>query len=166
VPFWRRPPDLRPALEVGISGLQRHREWDVVVTVEASLEVEGTEFVALPDGRLLTAEGVSAHGLAPLAQAVERSLRPPYRAEAVKRDGGLWAVAANAIHVVEIPEEMGGNEIELAVQEGHHTLLVDGDRVLGSVPTLQELAGARHRSYVVHAERLDGKLWEVRVAPL
>ena len=29
--------------------------------------------------------------VAPLAEALERELRPPYRAEAVRRGDGLWA---------------------------------------------------------------------------
>jgi hypothetical protein len=160
------PLDPRSPLEVGIHGLQRHREWDAVVTVETSLEAESVEFTVLPDGTLLVEDELPDEELAPLAEAVERELQPPYRAQAVRRDDELWAVAAQRIEVVEVPEEVGGDEIELAVQDDHRTLLVDGEKVFGSVPTLEALARERYESFVVRAERLDGVLWEVKVAAL
>jgi hypothetical protein len=160
------PLDPRPPLEVGIHGLHRHREWDAVVTVETSLDAEGVEFTVLPDGTLLVENELPDEALAPLAEAVERELDPPYRAQAVPRADDLWAVAAQRIEVLEIPEEIGGDEIELAVQDGNRTLLVDREKVFGSVPTLEAFASQRHESYVVRAERLDGPLWEVTVAAL
>jgi hypothetical protein len=57
--------------------------------------------------------------------------------------------------------------IDLAVGEEGSTLLVDGERGFGSVPALDDLGRARGLDhYVVHAERLDGDLWEVRVGAL
>lgn len=183
-PFWRRKPlherlaesggmverdggplDPRPPFETGIHGLARPRQWDAVVTVETALPGESASFVALPDGTLLVEEGSGE--LQPLADAVEAQLAPPYRAEAIKRDGDVWAVAANRVEVVELREDVGGDEIELAVQRDHHTLLVDGRQVFGSAPTLERLAADRHgEAWVVRAARLDGNLWEVRTAAL
>jgi hypothetical protein len=161
------PLDPRPPLETGIHGIARPREWDAVVTVEAPLHAEGAEFTVLPDGTMLVDGELPDDALRPLAEAVETQLAPPYRAEAVRRDGALWAVAATRIEVVEVPEEIGGDEIELAAQADHHTLLVDGDKVFGSVPTLETLAAGRHGdAWVVRAVRLDGSLWEVRTAAL
>jgi hypothetical protein len=52
------------------------------------------ELVALPDGRALPPQA------APLAAAVP--LDPPFRGRAVRRAGGLWAVAASRIEVQEL----------------------------------------------------------------
>jgi hypothetical protein len=184
MPFWRRseslherlaregglveqpsPPDTRPPMETGIHGVARPREWDTVATAEApALRGDELEFVTLPDGTLLVEDDFDDQALAPLAEAVEQSLSPPYRARAVHRGGATWAVAANRIHVVEVPEPVEGDEVELTVSGGERTLVVDGAPAFGSVQTLERLSG--HDSFVVRARRLDENLWEVRVSPL
>jgi len=149
----------RPAWDAaGIHGLHRTREWDAVVAVEAP-EVEGerASFVALPGGDLVLEEGPD--GLEPLAAALEQEVPPPYRAEAVRREGGLWAVAGRRIEVVELPG-VDGQELELSVHGGERTLLVDGERSFGGVPALER------PEHVVRARRIDGELWEVESAPL
>jgi hypothetical protein len=149
----------KPAWDAaGIHGLHRERRWDAVVAVEAP-EVEGerASFVALPGGDLVVEEGPS--DVEPLATALERELEPPYRAEAVRRDGGLWAVAGRTIEVVELPD-VAGDELELTVQGPERTLLVDGERGFGSIPALERQGQA------VRARRIDGELWEVEADPL
>jgi hypothetical protein len=142
----------------GIHGLHRVREWDAVVTVAAP-EVEGDRaaFVALPGGDLVLEEG--SDQLAPFAEALERELDPPYRAEAVRRKDALWAVAGRRIEVVELPG-VTGSELELTTHKGERTLLVDGERAFGGVPALER------PEHVVRARRIDGDLWEVDEAPL
>jgi hypothetical protein len=153
--------------EVTVTGLQRLREWDVTSATEApGLEGDEVSFVALPDGSLVVDEEVGDESLAPLADAVEEQLRPPYRARGVRRDGDVWAVAATKIDVVELGPEVEGDEIELVSRAGERTLTVDGARTFGGVPQLERLAESRSPDYVVHASRLDGDLWEVRIAPL
>jgi hypothetical protein len=94
----------------------------------------------------------------PLADALE--LEPPYRAEAVHRGDGLWAVAARRIEVARFVHD--GDEIELTVVDGDRTLMVDGLRDWGSIPELEQPLA----SYAVHARRLDDDLWETRVSRL
>ena len=86
--------------EVGIHGVPRPREWDAVASAEAP-DLEGDEvlFVVLPDGSLLVDEGVDADALPPLADALEEMIQPPYRAQAVHREGATWAVV-NAVSFV------------------------------------------------------------------
>ena len=160
------PPDLLGRLSgAGIHGLQRLREWDAVVSVDAPpLRGDRALFVALPDGTLLVEEGDD--DLAPLAEAVEAQLAPPYRAEAVRRHEALWAVAARAIEVVELEDDPGGDEVTITVRDGEREVLVDGARTFGGVRGLERLAAGRHDSYALRAERLDGDLWEVEVSPL
>lgn len=142
----------------GIHGLHRPRRWDAVLTVDApDLDGDEARFVALPGGDLVVEEGPD--GLETLAAAVERELDPPYRAEAVRRHGTLWAVAARAIEVLALPG-VAGEEIELAVHGNERTLAVDGRKAFGSIPALER------PEHVVRASRVDGELWEVAVDPL
>jgi len=152
-------PKTKPAWDAsGIHGLHRVREWDAVVTVDApELKGNRASFVALPDGDLLVEDGPDA--ITALATALERDLRPPYRAEAVRRDDALWAVAGRRIEVVELPG-IAGEELEVTAHEGEHTFLVDGERAFGSLPALER------QGHVVRARRIDGELWEVDAAPL
>jgi hypothetical protein len=153
--------------DAAVTGLARPRAWDATATADApDLGGDEVRFVVLPDGMVLVEDETGDTALAPLADAVERTLEPPYRAEAVRRNGGRWAVGAKKIEVVELPEDVEGDEISIAVQGDHRTVLVDGERVFGSVAALERLALERHRSYVAHAERLDGTLWEVKISPL
>jgi hypothetical protein len=149
----------RPAWDAaGIHGLHRERRWDAVVAVEApDVEGERATFVALPGGDLVVEEG--PNDLAPLATALEREIEPPYRAEAVRRDGGLWAVAGRMIEVVELPG-VAGEELELTVHGSERTLVVDGERGFGSIPALER------PGKVVRARRIDGELWEVEADAL
>ena len=157
-----------PALDsAGITGLHRPREWDATAAVEApGLRGDEVEFVVLPDGSVLVDEEEGDVPLAPLADALDEQLRPPYRARGVRRRGDVWAVAAKAIEVVELRPDVGGDELGLVNRGGERSLTVDGERSFGSIPQLEELASRRSADYVVHASRLDGSLWEVRVAPL
>ncbi len=185
-PFWRRQPlherlladggllgapaGVRPGHPfrdlVGVHGVPRAREWDAVVTAESdSLTGDELSFVALPDGTLIVDEDVPDGSVAALAEAVESALAPPYRARGVRKSARVWAVGALRIEVAELPGAEG-DEIDLTVQGGSRTLVVDGEPAFGSVPALERLAGAQHEEYVAHAERLDGDLFEIKVSPL
>ena len=159
------PPSFGGTLDVLHGG--RAREWDAVATAEAAdLQVDELEFSALPDGTLLVDDAVPEGALTPLADAVEQSLAPPYRARAVRRDGALWGVAANRIDVLEIPQDVPGDTVSLALQDGDRTLLVDEQPAWESIPALEAHGAAAYEEFVVHAERLDGNLWAVKVNPL
>jgi hypothetical protein len=151
---------------VGVHGLARVREWDTVVTAESEpLTGDEVNFAALPDGTLIVDEDVPDDSLAPLAEAVEGALDPPYRAQAVRKSDRVWAVGAVSIEVAELPGT-AGDALDLAVQAGGRTLAVDGEAAFGGVPALERIAGARFEEYVARAERLDGDVFEIRVAPL
>ncbi len=127
-------------------------------TVEApELEGERALFVALPAGRLVVEEG--SGGLERLAAAVDAELPRPYRAEAIRRDRALWAVAANAIELVELPG-IAGDEIELDLARDDRMLSIDGERSFGTISALER------PQHVVRARRIEGDVWEVEVDPL
>ncbi len=149
----------------GIHGVARPRRWDVVGSAEApGLTGDEVHFVAVPNGDLVVDEDEPPDTLAPLARVIEEAIAPPYRAEAVRQDGDVWAVAARRVEVAELDAD--GDEIELVVNDGERMLTVDGQRTFGSVPELERLAEQDGASYVARASRLDGSLWEVEVNPL
>jgi hypothetical protein len=152
--------------EPGIHGVPRRRRWDAVATATTSgLHGNAVHFVALPDGTLVVDEDEPDGALTPLAEALEASLDPPYRAEAVRRGAETWAVAGRRVDVLAVPG-LDGEEAELVVTAGDRSLTVDGLRRLGHAPAL-EAAGARQGAeFVVRALRLDGELWEVEATPL
>jgi hypothetical protein len=149
--------------EVGIHGLHRPREWDVVTIVEAP-ESEGDDvwFVVLDDERILTdPESARVEAL-----RAEVGLSAPFRAHAVRRAGASWAVAARWIETVELTDDPGGEIVELTWNGYERTVRIDGAPTLAGVPQLERLAAARHATYVVTAERLVDSVWEVAVAAL
>ena len=154
--------------EVGIHGIARPRQWEVVSMAEAP-ELPGDQhtFVALPDGTLLVEEELPEGALAPLADAVEaQGLAPPYRAETVRQGGAAWSVGARPLEALELPGDLDGDELELVVRDGERSFSVEGRPSLAAVPELDWLASQRYESYVVRGRRLDGNLWEIQVEPL
>jgi hypothetical protein len=165
-PAFGRPPVWQ---EVGIHGVPRPREWDAVVTAEAPrLGVGELEFVVLPDGTLVVDDSLDLEpgSIDPLAAALETELHPPYRARAVWRGGSRWGVAARRIEVAELPEEIPGDEVVLSVAEGQQSLTVDGEPSFGSVRSLERLGAERGRAFVIRAERLAERMWEIEVTLL
>jgi hypothetical protein len=155
-PFWQ---------VVGIHGIPREREWDGVASAEApGLPGDEIEFVALADGSIVVDEDVPDGTVAPLADAL--SLPPPYHAFALRQDADVWSVAAKRVQVVEVPEEVDGDEIQLVVSDESMTLLVDDLPSSATVPSLEAFAAEQFGSFVVRASRLDDLLWEVTVIPL
>ena len=152
--------------DAGIHGVARPRRWDAVATVEAPL-LRGAEvhFVALPDGVLVVEEDEPEEAVTALAAAVEQTVDPPYRAEAVRRDGDLWSVAARGVRVVEV-DRLDGDEAELTSVGGVRRLVLDGTPTLRSARALEAIGESEGRDYVIRARRLDGDLWEVDAAPL
>lgn len=154
-----------PWNEVGIHGIQQAREWDAVVTVDApDLTVDEVHFVAVPDGELIVDEEVLTGSLAPLASAVEETVRPPYRAHGIRRDGAVWAVGASGIEVVTLPASLEGDELELVAREGQRVLHVDGMPAFDVPRELNALS--RRGDYVIRGRRLDDTLWEAEVDSL
>ena len=155
-PFWQ---------VVGIHGIPREREWDAVASAEApGLPGDNVEFVALPDGSLVVDEDVPDGTLAPLADAL--SLPVPYHAFGLRQDADIWSVAAKRVQVVEVPEQVEGDELQLVVTDETRSLVVDEMPSSASVPSLEAFAAEQFGSFVLHASRLDDVLWEVTVIPL
>ena len=105
--------------EVGIHGIPRPREWDAVVTADVpGLSGDELRFVVLDDGTLLVEEGADTDDPTPLADALDGTLEPPYRAEARRRAGTTWAAGARRIEVAELEEDVNGDELWLSSHDG------------------------------------------------
>ena len=154
----------RPAWDqVGIHGLARQREWDAVVTVEADAPGNGVAFVVLDDSVVIESDGDVPEAF---LSAFDGQLDPPYRVVGVRQSAEVWALGARRIETAELPEAPG-EEIDLAVGEDGTTVHVDGRPTFGSIPGLDELARQRGlEHYAIHAQRLDGDVWEIGVAAL
>ena len=157
--------DVAPWHQAGIHGVPRPREFDEVTTVDVD-GVAGNEiaFVALEDGTLLL-ESEHDTDVTAFADAHDATMTPPYRAIGIRKGERTWALAAKGIDVARIADEVGGDTVELGVQGGERTLVVDGAQTFGTLPELEALAGDLE-AYVLRASRLDGDLWEVQVVPL
>jgi hypothetical protein len=163
-----QPPgwDGRQRGEPGIHGVPRARQWDAVATTGApGLQGDSVHFIALADGTLVVEEDEADDALVPLADAVEASIPPPYRAEAVRRGPETWAVAASRIAIAAVPG-LNGNRAELVVTRDGRTLNVDGRATLGHAPALERIGQSEGTEYVVRAERVDGDLWVVEATAL
>jgi hypothetical protein len=151
----------------GIHGIPRAREWDAVLTAAApDLPGDETDFVALPDGTLYTDDDLPDGALAPLADGFDGLLDPPYHAFALRQEEDVWSAAALRVAVVEVPEAVDGDQVDLAVNDGERTVRVDGVESRAEIPSLEDFAGQQFGSFVLRASRLDETLWEVTVLPL
>jgi hypothetical protein len=164
--FEPEPIDVGPQWGMtGLHGVPRPRRWDTVATAEApGLTSNEVHFVGLANGDLVVDEDEPDGTLAPLAEAVESSIEPPYRAEAVRREADVWAVAARRVQIAEL--ESDGDRLQLTSNDGERTLTIDGEPAVASLPELARLGEREGDSYVVQAQRLDDRLWEVTVDPL
>ena len=165
--FLSTPPGLDgdPGLGIpGFSGVPRPREWDAVESTHApALHGDEIHFVALADGgrTLIVDEDEPNDSVAPLADAIEATLEPPYRAVGRRQDDEVWAVGAVRVDIVELPESVDGDSIELTVVGGRRELRVDGRDARVELPKLDEIGARRGSDYVLRAERLTETTWVV-----
>jgi hypothetical protein len=151
----------------GIHGIPRAREWDAVLTAIApDLPGDETDFVALPDGTLFTDEDLPAGALEPIAEAFDGLIDPPYHAVALRQDDDVWSAGAMRVAVVEVPEGIDGDQVDLVVNNGERKVLIDEAESRAEIPSLEGFAAQQFGSFVLRASRLDETLWEVTVLPL
>ena len=142
-------------------------EWDATATATApGVSGDRVEFTSLPDGDLIVGEQDGNGDLSPLADAIEESVSPPYKAVGARQHGDLWGVAAKRIEVAQIafPD---ADSLELSRKDSWDEFRVDGKTSGADVPPrLRELGERAGSDFFVKAERVDGDFWEVRASPL
>lgn len=162
LPGW----DGEPRGESGVHGVPRARRWDAVETVDApGLRGDEVKLVALGDGSILCEQEETDAALRALVDAVGGRVDAPFRADAVRRDGERWAVAASRIATVELPG-VRGDRAELVSTREQTLLTVDGRPTLQRVPQLERIGETDGTEYVVRATRLEGDVWEVDASAL
>ena len=158
--------DGQPRGEPGIHGIARARRWDAVVSASApELDGESLDFVALEGGEIVVEGETADAAVRPLATAVEPLLDTPFRAEARRQEGSIWAVGASSIVVL---EEAGieGRDVELVVTREGRALHVDGRPSFAPAPAFDQAGPREGCEYVVRATRLIRDLWEVEATAL
>jgi hypothetical protein len=149
----------------GVMGVGPGRTWDAVVAAHApSLTGDRATFVALEDGTLIVTEDLPDGALAPLADAIEEMVPPPYRAAATRGESDSWTAVAESVRIVALPG-VGADEIELTVVDGQRTLTLGDEQTGDPLPALDALA-EEHDSVAIRAERVDGDAYAVDVFPL
>jgi hypothetical protein len=163
--FLATPPGFERETGLGIAGIHgdpRPRMWDAVASASApGLPGDAVGFVVLEDGTVIVEDDVPDGALIPLADALERTLAPPYRAAAIRHGGDVWAAVAEKTAMVELRLDEA-DVVDLTFVEGERELTVDGERTIRPLPALDLLA-EQHRDVVLHAERVDGNVWTVDV---
>ena len=178
-----RPRVLPDRLEAGVSGLARMREWDAVRLVELP-ELEHESFAEFsfrvgPDHsiELETDEaGPLPAGAAERLRKTFHRIRPPAVGKATRRSAVMWSVAARRLgqDAIELDVPATIRELSVAVPpDGDVIRLVDGEELLelpadvaGVLAELERLGKAQFDSFAVRAERLDERLFGVRVDAL
>jgi hypothetical protein len=154
-----------PNTIAGVTGVGAGRTWDAVVSAHApGLTGDAVTFTALEDRTLVVDQDVPDDSLAPVAEALEQMVQPPYRAAARKTEGEVWTAVAESVRIAELPG-LEADEVDLTVVDGERTLTVDGEPTIRPLAALDALA-EEHASVALHAERVDGDLYAVDVFPL
>jgi len=165
--FLATPPgfDGEPGLGIpGISGVPRAREWDAVDSTDApDLRGDEVHFVALGDANrtLIVDEDEPDGSVAPLADAIEETLDPPYRAVGRRQSDAVWSVGAVRVDIVELSGDVAGDSIELTSVDGRRELKMDGNDSTVDVPALDEIGARQSSDYALRAERLTDTTWVV-----
>ncbi|MDW8338710.1 MAG: hypothetical protein RMM28_06190 [Thermoleophilia bacterium] len=149
----------------GVSGVPRGRTWDAVGAARCP-ELVGDEvsFVVLDDGTIVVADDLPDESLVPLAEALERTLSPPYRAVAIRSEGTVWTAVGERVRIVELPG-VDASEVDATYLGGARELVLDGVRGERDLPALDAIAGEQG-DVALHAERIEGDVYAVDVYPL
>ncbi len=119
-------------------------------------------FVALPERLLIVEEQEGDSDLGILADAIEKRLRAPYRARALRVDERRFVVVASGIETIELPGLDGEELVVFALPDGQRTAVLDGES--------QQLANAQVEAILeesapclLRLENVDESVWEVSV---
>lgn len=151
-------------IRVGNTEPGRLTHFDAITTATApGLTGDLIEFAALPNGDLIVSMGDADDDLAPLADAIEERLSPPYKASASRQDGDVWEVGASRIEVAEFafPD---ADTLQLSQRDGIGEFRIDGGLTDVAPPAeLRRLGENVGAEFFVVAERIDGDYWEFMV---
>ncbi len=119
-------------------------------------------FVALPERLLIVEEQEGDSDLSVLADAVEKRLRAPYRARALRVDGSRFVVVAGEIETIELPGLDGEELVVFALPDGQRTAVLDGVRYQLAGPQVESIL-AESAPCLLRLENVDESVWEISV---
>jgi hypothetical protein len=155
------PPTEAPAADIAAEPAEESR--GVVVSLLAP-DVAGdyAVFVALPERLLIVEEQEGDGDLGVLADGVEKRLKAPYRARALRVDERRFVVVASEIETVELPGLDGEELVVFALPDGQRTAVLDGGShqlVNAEVEAILEESAP----CLLRLENVDESVWEVSV---
>lgn len=156
------PLPIQPARDLQPS--RRQLDADAAVTAHApGIQGDYATFTVLPEGDLIVTSEETDGDLAPLADAIEEHMSPPYRARASRQEGDLWAVGAEGIDVEQFAYP-DAETLQLSLRDGKTEFRIDdGPTDVAPPPELRQLGERAGAEYFVVARRIDGDYWDVGV---
>jgi hypothetical protein len=173
-----RDPRVAPRwLPVGITGVPRSREWDVVIAI-ALPELEASAVSELGftarEGSVDVEDAALLAVAARIADVLDGELDRPFEARAVRRGVRDWSVAARGVDAdwMELPPLGVLEELTVArTPDGALSVFADGEEVErdasleAAARTLEARALERYEAFVARAVR-SGSGWAVTIDPL
>jgi hypothetical protein len=135
----------------------------VVVSLLAS-EVDGdhVSFVSLPGRLLIVEEQEGESDLGVFADAIEKRLSSPYRAQALRVDRDRFVAVAGEIETVVLPGLDGDELIVFALPGGQRAAVLDGKALL-PIPVGLEPILAESEPCLLTLSNVDEETWEVSI---
>jgi len=160
------PPPEAPAANVAAEAVEEDEdaeETGVVVSLIAP-EVVGDYaiFVALPERLVIVEEQEGDSDLGVLADAVEKRLKAPYRARALRVDERRFVVVASEIETVEVLALDGEELVVFALPDGQRTAVLDGAGFQLANPEVEAIL-EESAPCLLRLENIDESVWEVTV---
>ena len=119
-------------------------------------------FVALPERLLIVEEQEGDSDLGVLADAVEKRLKAPYRAHALRVDERRFVVVASEIETVEVLALDGEELVVFALPDGQRTAVLDGAGFQLANPEVEAIL-EESAPCLLRLENIDESVWEVTV---
>lgn len=135
----------------------------VVVSLLAP-DVEGdyAAFVSLPEQLLIVEEQEGESDLGVIADAVEKRLSAPYRAQALRVDERRFVVVAREIETVELAGLSGEELLVFALPDGQRTSILDGKAFKLEQPELEPVI-EESAPCLLRLDNIDESVWELGV---
>ena len=134
----------------------------VVISLSApNIEGDYAVFVSLPDGLLIVEEYEGESDLTVFADAIERRLAVPYRAQAVRANESRFIVVASEILTVELPGLDGEELIVVVAPDGERCAVLDGVRIELDRPELDEVID-ESAPCLLRVVNVDEAVWEIK----
>ncbi len=145
--------------EVGGAGAEKTQ--GVVVSLLApNIAGDYAVFVALPERLLIVEEQEGDSDLGVLADAVEKRIRAPYRARALRVDERRFVVVASEIETIELPGLDGEELVVFALPDGQRTAVLDGAGYVLARPEVEAILEVS-APCLLRLENVDDPVWEI-----